>query len=112
MHTLYGQRNDDLSQQVISSLDIKASDAFTNASNALTKAGEADAKADDALVKVGVVKETVGNVKSEADEASDLADKTAKDAALIGSLISGRGISDPQALIERLRQFSGILVDI
>ena len=45
----YGQRNDALSEQVISSLDVKARNADTKAQSALDKSSTADIKAGNAL---------------------------------------------------------------
>jgi hypothetical protein len=70
----YGQRNDQLSEQVISSLDAKAKDAFTSASGASKIASASDLKSKDAVDKahealetVGAAKEAAGRAKAEAD---------------------------------------------
>ncbi len=49
----YGQRNDDLSAQVIGSLDTKAQNAADNASKALTDSKDAETKSGDAVDKAG-----------------------------------------------------------
>jgi hypothetical protein len=79
----YGQRNDDLSQQVIISLDNKAQDAFTNASNAFTNAGEADTKADVANDKSGKAQD----IANAANRTSRQANRTAESAETLGSNI-------------------------
>ena len=99
----YGQRNDALSEKIIGSLDTKARDAFINASNALTKAREADTKADAA-------NRTSDEANGKAGAASELADQAANNVAVTQALVSARDIADVPALIERLRQFSGIPV--
>jgi len=49
----YGQRNDELSAQIIGSLDLKAEAADSKAQSALAKAVTADRNADDAVGKSG-----------------------------------------------------------
>jgi hypothetical protein len=69
----YGQRNDALSEQVISSLDVKARNAASNASTALDKSGtalsnskEAESKSSDAIDKAGKAREKVEGVAKQA----------------------------------------------
>ena len=77
----YGQRNDELSQQVIVSLDAKASDASQKAAKAVTDSGEAETKSDGAVTKAGIAEKaagnavkTVGTIKGEVDSAKTTAD--------------------------------------
>jgi hypothetical protein len=70
----YGQRNDALSEQVISSLDVKAQNADAKAQSALDKSSTADTKAGEALTKstaanemAGKAQNRIGDVEREAD---------------------------------------------
>jgi hypothetical protein len=90
----YGQRNDALSAQVISSLDIKAQDASEAAGHAKDKAGEATSRA-----------EAVGK---EADEAETRIAALDKRADVLADVLSARRIRDEIGLGNDLsKEFQG-----
>jgi hypothetical protein len=61
----YGQRNDELSGEQISSLDAKASDAAQKAAKAVTDSGDAETKSGAALVKAGRAQDSAGAAHTE-----------------------------------------------
>lgn len=62
----YGQRNDELAQQAIGSLDAKVKEAEGNASKAVSYSGAALGQATDALTKAGKAANALGEAESEA----------------------------------------------
>lgn len=66
---IYGQRNDFLSGQQISSLDAKANDASQKAAKALTDSSDAENKSVAAQTKAENAKELAGKAEGEAGEA-------------------------------------------
>lgn len=63
----YGERNDELSQNVITSLDAKAKNAFATASAALTRSGEANTKAEGAKTAARNAARLARGARAEAD---------------------------------------------
>ncbi|MGD0909119.1 MAG: hypothetical protein ABSA96_16175 [Candidatus Acidiferrales bacterium] len=62
----YGQRNDELAQQAIGSLDTKVKEAEGNASKAVSDSRTALGQATDALTKAGMAANALGKAESEA----------------------------------------------
>lgn len=62
----YGQRNDELAQQAIGSLDAKVKEAQGNASKAVSDSRAALVQATDALTKAGKAANALGKAESEA----------------------------------------------
>ena len=62
----YGQRNDELAQQVIGSLDAEVKEAEGNASKAVSDSRAALGQATDALTKAGQAAKALGKAESEA----------------------------------------------
>ncbi len=79
----YGQRNDTLSEQIISSLDLKAQRAADNASKAVTDSSTALSQAKDALTKAGDAKTAAGVAAGIASTAGSKARSVQKRADLI-----------------------------
>lgn len=97
----YGQRNDDLSEQVIVSLDAKARDAASNASTALSNSKEAEAKSSNAADKAGKAQIKVDAVAKRAEEIDT-------DLTAVDWIISARRIQDVDGLTSDLkREFRG-----
>lgn len=77
----YGQRNDELSGQQITSLDSKASDAAGKAAKAVTDSSDAETKSGGAVEKAGLAEKSatnavnaVGKIKGEVNSAKTTAD--------------------------------------
>ena len=96
----YGQRNDDLSQEVISTLDSRAQDAADKASKAVADSNDAETKSSGALDKAGTAQEKVAAVAKRAEDID-------ADLARTQYLLSGRSVVDPDSLVKQLRQYKG-----
>jgi hypothetical protein len=62
----YGQRNDTLSEQLVGSLDLKATDASAKASKALTDSDEAEIKSGNAIDNADEAKTSAGSAETKA----------------------------------------------
>jgi hypothetical protein len=76
----YGQRNDELSQQVISSLDTKAQNAADRASKAVTDSGTALTQSGQAITKAGTANDIAGSAGQVAQEAQRRASAVGEEA--------------------------------
>ena len=101
----YGQRNDDLSQEVISTLDSRAQDAADKASKAVADSNDAETKSSSALDKAGTAQEKVAAVAKRAEDID-------ADLARTQYLLSGRSVVGPDSLVRQLRQYKGQMVRI
>lgn len=110
-------KTNSLSARLVGSLSDKAARADTHAQAALDKSAIAETKSSDALIKAG-------EADTKADEAelatkgtqtklglvSEKADEIDADLARTQYAISGRSVSDSDALIKGLRQYRGVVV--
>lgn len=101
----YGQRNDALSEQVISSLDVKSRNADTKAQAALEKSSTADAKAGEALTKSIAANEGAGKAQDKIVAVGKRAEEIDADLARTQYLLSGRSITNFDSLVRRLGQY-------
>src|ERR1700691_1782162 len=121
----YGQRNDALSEQVISSLDFKARDAASNASTALDKSGtalsnskEAETKSSDAVDKAGKAQARVKELGKEAGELAKRLTATEAEEKELGDAIAPRTIPlvirggpEGKSSFDELKPYAGVEVE-
>jgi hypothetical protein len=104
----YGQRNDTLSEQIIGSLDAKASAASTNASDALTKAETANAVAGIAQKKAELAETSADRTGQLAILAEADARSAQQDAARVRIELK-KAIADVEASESRQREINEVL---
>lgn len=97
----YGERNDALSQQVITSLDIKAKNAFDNASAALTKSEEAKTAAGSAQTKADAVGRKTDALDVRISKAGDDLTRALERTKMLESQLAWRTVTPEQK--EKLR---------
>ncbi|MGD0569730.1 MAG: hypothetical protein ABSA78_15125 [Candidatus Sulfotelmatobacter sp.] len=102
----YGQRNDALSEQVISSLDVKARNADTKAQSALDKSSTADTEAGEALTKSTAANEAAGKAQSKVIAVSKEADATDTKLKLALPMLSRRSVQHPKGMEGVLKLYS------
>ena len=110
----YGKRDDALSEQVIGSLDAKATDAAGKASQALTDSSDAEDKSGDAIDKAGKAQTKSKAADLAAVEAQQKAADVGSDLVIAEGKLRqlqiftlARHFNDPAALTEGLKTLKG-----
>ena len=97
----YGQRNDQLSADIINSLSEKAKEALTDSGTALTNSGAALTESGEAIAKAGAANELAGQAQEKVRAVN-------KRAEAIAWVISARRVQDVDGLSNDLKkEFKG-----